>query len=137
MIVSRKTAAPEVSSASILSGFMNEKLAVSKLKKAKIPPSVKIKTVGENDIKKLVRIIKNEDFLIKSTAPFNMSQVTSGGAVTDGFHNTMQSKKIPSLFASGEVLDVDGKCGGYNLSWCISSGRTAGLYSAKYIIGEK
>lgn len=136
-IFSRKTAAPEASSASILSGFMNEKLAVSKLKKAKIPPSAKIKTVGENDIKKLVRIIKNEDFLIKSTAPFNMSQVTSGGAVTDGFHNTMQSKKIPSLFASGEVLDVDGKCGGYNLSWCISSGRTAGLYSAKYIIGEK
>ncbi len=65
-----------------------------------------------------------------------MSQVTSGGAVTDEFFPSMQSKRIPSLFAAGEVLDVDGKCGGYNLSWCVSSGRTAGLSAAKYIIGE-
>ena len=135
-ILSRKKASPGLSSASVLCGFMNEKLAVSKLKKAKIQPSAKIETVGKNDIKKLADIIKNEDFTIKSTAPFNMSQVTSGGVVTDEFFTSMQSKKMPSLFAAGEVLDVDGKCGGYNLSWCISSGRTAGLAAAKYIIGE-
>ncbi len=135
-ILYRKKVNPELSSASVLSGFMNEKLAVSKLRKAKIPPSAKIKSVNGNDIKKLASIIKNEDYIIKSTAPFNMSQVTSGGAVTDEFFPSMQSKRIPSLFAAGEVLDVDGKCGGYNLSWCVSSGRTAGLSAAKYIIGE-
>ena len=55
------------------------------------------------------------------------AQVTRGGLSTEDFHtDTMECKKIPGLYAVGEVLDVDGRCGGYNLHWAFSSGRCAG-----------
>lgn len=60
------------------------------------------------------------------------AQVTAGGVLTDGFDpNTMESKLVPGLYACGEVLDIDGDCGGYNLQWAWSSGRCAGLHAGK------
>ena len=55
------------------------------------------------------------------------AQVTAGGIVTAEFNEeTMESKLCPGLFACGEVLDVDGDCGGFNLQWAWSSGWLAG-----------
>jgi predicted flavoprotein YhiN len=55
------------------------------------------------------------------------AQVTAGGVLTDDFDPyTLESKKIPGLFVCGELLDVDGDCGGYNLQWAWSSGCVAG-----------
>ena len=59
---------------------------------------------------------------------WNNAQVTKGGAITSQFDNvTMESKLVKNLYACGEVLDIDGDCGGYNLQWAWSSGRLAGL----------
>ena len=71
---------------------------------------------------------------IPLTEPLGMdsAQVTAGGVLTDQFdENTMESRLIPGLYACGEVLDIDGDCGGYNLQWAWSSGRCAGLYAGK------
>ena len=58
------------------------------------------------------------------------AQVTAGGMVTAEFDpGTMESRLVPGLYACGEVLDVDGDCGGYNLQWAWSSGRLAGGYA--------
>jgi predicted flavoprotein YhiN len=58
---------------------------------------------------------------------WNNAQVTKGGAVTSEFNpNTMESKLVKNLYAVGEVLDIDGDCGGYNLQWAWSSGILAG-----------
>lgn len=68
------------------------------------------------------------------TEPLGMdsAQVTAGGVLTEGFDpNTMESKLVPGLYACGEVLDIDGDCGGYNLQWAWSSGRCAGLNAGK------
>ena len=60
------------------------------------------------------------------------AQVTAGGILTAEFDpNTMESRKVPGLYACGEVLDIDGDCGGYNLQWAWSSGRLAGRSAAE------
>ena len=54
-------------------------------------------------------------------------QVTAGGIKTEEFNpQTLESRLIPGLYAAGEVLDIDGDCGGYNLQWAWASGRLAG-----------
>ena len=63
---------------------------------------------------------------------FDSAQVTAGGIAAEEFdQTTMESRLAPGLFAAGEVLDVDGKCGGYNLMFAFASGILAGLKGRK------
>ena len=60
------------------------------------------------------------------------AQVTAGGVPTNEFDpRTLESRLAPGVFATGEVLDIDGDCGGYNLQWAWSSGRLAGACAGK------
>ena len=62
----------------------------------------------------------------------DQAQVTAGGVITSEFNSeTMESKLVPGLYACGEVLDIDGDCGGYNLQWAWSSGVLAGRNAGK------
>lgn len=73
-------------------------------------------------------------FAIPLTEPLGMdsAQVTAGGVLTENFDpQTLESRLVPGLYACGEVLDVDGDCGGYNLQWAWSSGRCAGLHAGR------
>ena len=73
-------------------------------------------------------------FELELTEPMGMdsAQVTAGGVLTCDFEpGTMESKLVTGLYACGEVLDIDGDCGGYNLQWAWSSGRMAGLSAGK------
>lgn len=73
-------------------------------------------------------------FAVNLTEPLGMdaAQVTAGGIFTAEFNErTMESRLVPGLYACGEVLDIDGDCGGYNLQWAWSSGRLAGLSAGK------
>lgn len=84
------------------------------------------------EIAQVCRTVK--DFDIPLTEPLGMdsAQVTAGGLLTENFDpQTLESRLVPGLYACGEVLDVDGDCGGYNLQWAWSSGRTAGLHAGK------
>lgn len=84
------------------------------------------------EIAQVCRTVK--DFDISLTEPLGMdsAQVTAGGVLTENFDpQTLESRLVPGLYACGEVLDVDGDCGGYNLQWAWSSGRTAGLHAGK------
>ena len=77
-----------------------------------------------------------KDFRVALTEPLGMdsAQVTAGGILTSEFDEmTMESRLVPGLYACGEVLDVDGDCGGYNLQWAWSSGRMAGLHAGRNI----
>lgn len=84
------------------------------------------------EIAQVCRTVKA--FAIPLTEPLGMdsAQVTAGGVLTENFDpQTLESRLVPGLYACGEVLDVDGDCGGYNLQWAWSSGRTAGLHAGK------
>ena len=73
-------------------------------------------------------------FEIQLTEPLGMdsAQVTAGGVLTEQFDpDTMESRLVKGLYACGEVLDIDGDCGGYNLQWAWSSGHLAGVNAGK------
>lgn len=63
---------------------------------------------------------------------FDTAQVTAGGVDTDEIDaETMESKICPGLYFAGEMVDIDGICGGYNLQWAWSSGAVAGIHVAR------
>ncbi len=79
------------------------------------------------DLDAICRMVKGFEVHITEPLGMDSAQVTAGGAVTSEFdEKTMESKLVHGLYACGEVLDVDGDCGGYNLQWAWSSGRLAG-----------
>lgn len=84
-------------------------------------------SLKEQSIKKLVDCAKAFRLKLTGTQGFSRAQVTRGGAAVDEFDpKRLASNKIKGLYACGEVLDVDGACGGYNLQWAWSSGLLAG-----------
>ena len=67
-----------------------------------------------------------------------MAQVTAGGILTEELKNdTLESKFIPGFYFAGEIIDIDGMCGGYNLQWAWSSGYVAGYAAASRIRQDK
>ena len=89
----------------------------------------------ENDfaiIPQLVQLLKSWAFPINGTRGWSHAQVTCGGVSLEDFSPlTLESKNTKGLFACGEVLDVDGDCGGYNLQWAWSSGFVVGQALSK------
>ncbi|MBR4745888.1 MAG: NAD(P)/FAD-dependent oxidoreductase, partial [Desulfovibrio sp.] len=79
------------------------------------------------DVKKLTLTAKEFRLRVTGTDSFENAQVTAGGMETSEFDpDTLESRLVPGVFACGEILDLDGDCGGYNLQWAWASGRKAG-----------
>ncbi len=76
--------------------------------------------------------LKNMNFKIIGVGDYLVSQVTNGGASLDNFNNSLESKTNHNLYVIGELLDIDGDCGGYNLSWAFNSA----IVAAKDIISK-
>ncbi len=88
--------------------------------------------LSRSQIQQLCQAVKFFEIGLKEPLGMDSAQVTAGGVLTEQFNpNTMESKLMPGLYACGEVLDIDGDCGGYNLQWAWSSGRVAGLHAGK------
>ena len=82
----------------------------------------------KNNLKNICRIIKNHKLNIESVMPFDKAQVTAGGVYTNTINNdTMESLICSGLYITGELLDIDGNCGGYNLHFAFASGACAGI----------
>ncbi len=84
-----------------------------------------IKRAGTQNPVAVAQTIKNFTIEVTGTAGFDYAQVTKGGIRLSEVGADMQSKKCPGLYFAGEILDVDGQCGGYNLQWAFSSALTA------------
>ena len=81
----------------------------------------------DSDLERIARQAKHFALPITGTCGFDQAQVTAGGLCTDEFDpETMKSRLVSGLYACGELLDVDGDCGGFNLQWAWASGRLAG-----------
>ena len=65
---------------------------------------------------------------------FDNAQVSAGGVSLKEVDGQLESRVVPGLYLAGEVLDVDGRCGGYNLQWAWSSGRMAGLHAGRNVL---
>ena len=114
-------------------GMLNKRVSQAILKYAGIEPlSRPAHTLSEKEIRNITTAIKELKLKIEGTASWNNAQVTKGGAVVSQFDSvTMQSKLVKGLYACGEILDIDGDCGGYNLQWAWSSGYLAGISAGK------
>lgn len=113
-----------------LIGLFHKKLSELLIKEAGLPRSRAAGDLTAEEIKKLVRLIKNFRLHVTSTNSYEQAQVCRGGIDTaEVDENTLESRFVPGLYFAGEILDVDGMCGGYNLQWAWASGYTAGKNS--------
>ncbi len=119
------------SAAEALVGFFNKKLIDILLKEVQIAPDRKAALLSKDEIGRLGRKIKEFRVDVTGTKPFEQAQVCAGGVDTSEIDAaTLESKLVKGLYFAGEVVDIDGTCGGYNLQWAWSSGYVAGYHAA-------
>jgi len=124
-------AAPYLTADDLLTGYLNKQVGRAIVKAAGIAPNERC---TKSQIKEVVKLIKDYRLRVTGTLGFNYAQVTRGGVrLSECDSKTMQSFKTKGLYLVGEVLDVDGDCGGYNLQWAFSSAYAASKHiAAKY-----
>ena len=115
-------------------GSVNKRLGQVVLKYCGFKLSDSVSSLSDDDFIKLAKAFKHFDFKVLSNTGFLNSQVSAGGISTFEFdRKTMMSKRRKGLFAAGEILDIDGDCGGFNLSWAWASGALAAESAVKYL----
>lgn len=115
---------PQRSIEELLIGNLDKKLIIDILKRVKINPGKK--NISRKDLEKVTNILKNLSFDIMDINDKNNAQVTLGGVSCKEIDKkTMKSLKIKDCYFIGEVMDVAGDCGGYNIQWAFSSAKTA------------
>ena len=114
-------------------GLINKKIIPIILKEAKIDDINKpCCNLDWNEKKSIYTILKQWQFEVSGTNSFSNAQVTAGGINTKEVNpETLESNITPNLYFAGEVLDVDGDCGGFNLQWAWSSGAIAAKNASK------
>ncbi len=111
----------------ICDGFMDYELANVLMKYSKINKDKTWNFLSESDKFNFIDAITNFKVEIKDTKDFSEAQVCRGGIKLEEINpDTLESKKVKGLYFAGEILDIDGDCGGYNLTWAFLSGKKAG-----------
>ena len=114
----------------LLTGILHNRLGRVLTQSAGLTPNVPVRDLSDWEIGQAVSAVKHLEVSLTEPMGMDSAQVTAGGIVTAEFdETTMESNLVPGLYACGEVLDIDGDCGGYNLQWAWSSGRLAGLHA--------
>lgn len=122
----------------LLTGLFHKRIGIKLLKDCTdrvLTEPAKILT--EKELRRLAEGIKQMEFPILGTAGFEKSQVTKGGVISEEIDGSLESVKLPRLFLCGELLDLAGECGGYNLTFAFASGATAGRSCADRLSPQK
>ena len=122
---------PQLTVEHLLTGALHNRLGLTLLKQAGADLTTPLARLGTRQIEQIAGLVKDWRLPVLGVLGFDAAQVTAGGVLTRDFDpRTLASRLVPGLYACGEVLDIDGDCGGYNLQWAWSSGRLAGLSAA-------
>ena len=114
----------------LLTGILHNRLGRVLTQAAQISSNRQIAELSDYQLSQLAKLTKCFEVTLTEPMGMDSAQVTAGGIVTSQFDNTtMESCLVPGLYACGEVLDIDGDCGGYNLQWAWSSGYLAGRHA--------
>lgn len=131
MLLGRQRLSPALDAGSIFAGMLHSRVGLAVVKSCGVRPSGEIGGLSAAEIRALVRGVNDFRLQVRGTGGFDAAQISVGGIDTAEFRpDTLESRLVRGLFACGEVLDVDGPCGGYNLQWAWSSGRLAGRLGA-------
>ncbi len=114
-----------------LLGILHKKISLMLLKEYELKPSDKVCGEINKMLRRLCAGMKNFVVTPESVNPFEQAQVCRGGVLFDELDDTMQSVYQNNLYICGEMVDIDGKCGGYNLQWAWTSGYIAGSNAGK------
>lgn len=127
-LLSRRSGIP---ASELLTGILHNRLGRIIVQWAGIRGSEAVESLNPEQLWELCRRVKSFDISLTEPMGMDAAQVTAGGMDTREFDpETMESRLVPGLYACGEVLDIDGDCGGFNLQWAWSSGRLAGARAA-------
>lgn len=111
-------------------GMLHRKLMQQFVKMAGLRPGEPVKSADEAALKKVYGLCREWKIHINGHNSYDNAQVCAGGVPLDEVTENLESCKVPGVFFAGEILDVDGKCGGYNLQWAWCSGYLAGRAAA-------
>ncbi len=127
ILIARRASMADLSCENFLTGILHNRLGRTLLRYGGYNLAAPIGSLSAADIAEIAGCCKDFALAVTGTPGFDGAQVTAGGARTAEFDPaTLQSRLVPGLYAAGEVLDVDGDCGGYNLQWAWASGSLAG-----------
>ena len=123
----RRARWPSLEANRILTGAVQSRLGQMLCRSAGISGGTQCAALGDGALRALARAVRDFRLPVVGVSGFETAQVTAGGVRTAEFDpETLRSRLVPGLYACGEVLDVDGDCGGFNLQWAWASGLTAG-----------
>ena len=118
---------PDKSAEMFLIGLFHKKLCDLWIRLSEIPRQRKAGELTEDEIARLTNLIKEFRVRVRETNPYDKAQVCCGGVDTREVDpETLESVYVPGVYFAGEILDVDGMCGGYNLTFAWASGYVAG-----------
>ena len=123
----RRADMPHLTTENLLTGVLHNRLGRTLVRYAGYDLTTPLPELAEADLQAIAAAVHDFALPVQGTLGFDGAQVTAGGIRTAEFDpQTLQSRLVPGLYAAGEVLDIDGDCGGYNLQWAWSSGNLAG-----------
>jgi len=130
-ILAKRRSSP-ITAEDLLTGILHNRLGRVLTAAAGIRGQVPVCELSDVQIQDVCRIVKDLQIPLSETLGMDSAQVTAGGILTADFDPmTLESRLVPRLYACGEVLDIDGDCGGYNLQWAWSSGYVAGKFAGE------
>lgn len=126
-IFTRKYTHPELTNENLLTGMLHNRLGRTVIRACGLDLNASVEALSDRDAGRIGRTVKDFRLKVTGTTGFDGAQVTAGGMDTGEFDpKTLESRIVKGLYAAGEVLDIDGDCGGFNLQWAWASGRLAG-----------
>ena len=126
LLRARQAAFPALAGEELLAGMLHPRLGKTLCRACGLGTQP-LSAVPAEALAKLAQYIQYFPLPVTGVSGFESAQVTAGGVRTAEFRaDTLESRLAPGVFACGEVLDIDGDCGGYNLQWAWSSGYVAG-----------
>ncbi len=133
LILKRRNVFNGIPLTEFFAGLLHKRIGQAILKQCGIALSNSSETLTNKDCRNIATTLKEFKFNCTGNTGFVNAQATSGGADLKSFNDSLMSKSQAGLFAVGEVLDVDGDCGGYNLQWAWSSAKTVANALADFL----
>ncbi len=113
-----------------MTGMLNKKINMALIRRAGLKPGIRASEAGWEKIREMMSLCRSLEIHISGVNSMENAQICAGGVLLDGLSTELESERVKGLYFAGEMLDVDGKCGGYNLQWAFTSGYIAGSAAA-------
>ena len=127
----KANADPNIFLEEFFTGMLNKKLMLLLIRLAGMSAGETYGQAEQKGIDRVFALCRALSLTVSGVNSFEQAQVCAGGVPLSEISETMESRLVKGLYLTGELLDVDGKCGGYNLQWAWSSGYIAGMHAAE------